>query len=32
MENTEKFAMLNRLLSAATAVSRAAIWFAGSLT
>src|SRR5690606_40176334 len=32
MENTEKFATLNRLLSGATTLSRIAIWFAGSLT
>ncbi|MCX5465483.1 TRAP transporter small permease subunit [Alcaligenes parafaecalis] len=32
MENTEKFAMLNRLLAGATNLSRYAIWFAGSLT
>lgn len=32
MENTEKFAMLNRLLASATTLSRVAIWIAGTLT
>ncbi|HRL22292.1 TRAP transporter small permease subunit [Alcaligenes sp. SDU_A2] len=32
MENTKKFALLNRMLSGATTLSRIAIWFAGSLT